>query len=74
MNGRVNIQEGGTPMFLYENVKVDDNILDRQKLNEWQKELFGIIKDPSYTYFSTIGKQANLNYTTEKFNMYACWV
>lgn len=24
MNGRVNIQEGGTPMFLYENVKVDD--------------------------------------------------
>ena len=53
------------------NVKVDDNILDRQKLNEWQKELFGIIKDPSYTYFSTIGKQANLNYTTEYLNRMA---
>ena len=24
MNGRVNIQEGGSPMFLYEAVKVDD--------------------------------------------------
>ena len=53
------------------NVKVDDNILDRQKLNEWQKELFGVIKDPSYTYFSTIGKQANLNYTTEYLNRMA---
>ena len=53
------------------NVKVDDNILDRQKLNEWQKELFGVIRDPSYTYFSTIGKQANLNYTTEYLNRMA---
>jgi hypothetical protein len=53
------------------NVKVDDNILDRQKLKEWQKELFGVIKDPSYTYFSTIGKQANLNFTTEYLNRMA---
>ena len=53
------------------NVKVDDNILDRQKLNEWQKELFGVIRDPSYTYFSTIGKQANLNFTTEYLNRMA---
>ena len=53
------------------NIKVDDNILDRQKLNEWQKELYGVIKDPSYTYFSTIGKQANLNFTTEYLNRMA---
>ena len=53
------------------NVKVDDNILDRQKLKEWQKELYGVIKDPSYTYFSTIGKQANLNFTTEYLNRMA---
>jgi len=47
------------------NVKIDNNILKQQKLNEWQQELFGVIKDPSYTFFATVGKQANLNFTLD---------
>ena len=47
------------------NVKIDNDILKQQKLNEWQQELFGVIKDPSYTFFATVGKQANLNFTLD---------
>ncbi len=52
-------------------VKVDDSILKNKKINEWQEELFGVIKDPSYTFFSTVGKQANLNFTTDYLNRIA---
>ena len=52
-------------------IKVDDAILKNKKVNEWQEELFGVIKDPSYTFFSTIGKQANLNFTTDYLNRIA---
>jgi hypothetical protein len=53
-------------------IKVDDTILQRKNyLNDWQEELFGVIKDPSYTYFATVGKQANLNFTTEYLNRIA---
>ena len=47
------------------NVKIDNDILKQQKLNAWQQELFGVIKDPSYTFFATVGKQANLNFTLD---------
>jgi len=50
------------------NVKIDDKILKRQELNAWQRELFGEIKDPSYTFLATVGKQANLNYTLDFLN------
>jgi len=50
------------------NVKIDNDILKQQKLNEWQQELFGVIKDPAYTFFATVGKQANLNYTLDYLN------
>jgi len=52
-------------------IKVDDSILQQKLVNEWQEELFGVIKDPSYTFFSTVGKQANLNFTTEYLNRIA---
>ena len=52
-------------------IKVDDSILKTKKLQDWQEELFGVIKDPSYTYFATVGKQANLNFTTEYLNRIA---
>jgi hypothetical protein len=52
-------------------IKIDDNILKRKKLEDWQQELFGIIRDPSYTFISTVGKQANLNFTTEYLNRIA---
>ena len=52
-------------------IKVDDSILKNKTVNEWQEELFGVIKDPSYTFFSTVGKQANLNFTTDYLNRMA---
>ena len=53
------------------NVKIDNSILKRKILNPWQEELFGVIKDPSYTFFATVGKQANLNYTLDYLNSIA---
>ena len=53
------------------NVKIDNSILKRKVLNPWQEELFGVIKDPSYTFFATVGKQANLNYTLDYLNSIA---
>jgi hypothetical protein len=49
-------------------IKMNDSILKTKKLNAWQEELFGVIKDPSYTFFATVGKQANLNYTLDFLN------
>ena len=50
------------------NIKIDNSILKKKILNPWQEELFGVIKDPSYTFFATVGKQANLNYTLDYLN------
>ena len=46
-----------------EAVKVNPSILNEKVLKPWQEELAGIIKDPRYTFYSTVGKQAHLNYT-----------
>ena len=53
------------------NVRIDNSILKNKVLNPWQEELFGVIKDPSYTFFATVGKQANLNYTLDYLNSIA---
>ena len=44
-------------------VSIKDAILKKSMVEPWQKELLGEIKDPSYTFFSTVAKQANLNGT-----------
>ena len=46
-----------------ESIAVRPNILNQKVLKPWQEELAGIIKDPRYTFYSTVGKQAHLNYT-----------
>ena len=46
-----------------ESVRVNPSILNEKVLKPWQEELAGIIKDPRYTFYSTVGKQAHLNYT-----------
>jgi hypothetical protein len=45
------------------NVTVQDKILTQKILKPWQRELAGVIKDPSYTFLNTVSKQAHLNYT-----------
>jgi hypothetical protein len=40
---------------------VKDEALRKKVLLPWQEEIAGIIKDPSYTFLATVGKQANLN-------------
>jgi ferritin-like metal-binding protein YciE len=44
-------------------VQVRDSIVRKSAVEPWQRELLGEIKDPSYTFFNTVGKQANLNAT-----------
>ena len=46
-----------------ESVRVNPGILRDKVLRPWQEELAGVIKDPRYTFYSTVGKQAHLNYT-----------
>jgi hypothetical protein len=46
-----------------ESVKLNPSILEKKVLAPWQEEISGIIKDPRYTFYSTINKQAHLNYT-----------
>ena len=44
-------------------IVIRDSILEKSVVQPWQKKLLGEIKDPSYTFFATVGKQANLNAT-----------
>ena len=46
-----------------EAVKLNPSVLEKRVLEPWQEELAGVIKDPRYTFYSTINKQAGLNYT-----------
>ena len=46
-----------------DNVTVQDRILTQKVLKPWQREIAGVIKDPSYTFLNTVSKQAHLNYT-----------
>jgi len=40
---------------------IKDEALRSKILKPWQEEIAGVIKDPSYTFLATVGKQANLN-------------
>ena len=44
-------------------ISINPSILKDKVLKPWQELLAGKIKDPRYTFISTIGKQSNLNYT-----------
>jgi len=66
-----NLPESNVSKTELAEIKIDDSILQQKLVNEWQEELFGVIKDPSYTFFATVGKQANLNFTTEYLNRIA---
>jgi hypothetical protein len=46
-------------------VKINNQILLKKIANPWQEEVFGVIKDPSYTFLATAGKMANLNFTLD---------
>jgi hypothetical protein len=46
-------------------VNPDPSILIQKVLDPWEQEVFGVVKDPKYTFVSTIGKLANLNYTVK---------
>jgi len=46
-----------------DNVVIRDSVLQNRVLKPWQRELAGVIKDPSYTFLNTVSKQAHLNYT-----------
>ena len=46
-----------------DSVVIKDSVLKNKVLEPWQEELAGLIKDPSYTFYSTVSKQGHLNYT-----------
>ena len=46
-----------------DSVVIKDNVLRNKVLEPWQEELAGLIKDPSYSFYSTVSKQGHLNYT-----------
>ena len=46
-------------------VRPDPSILIPKVLEPWDQEVFGVIKDPKYTFISTVGKLANLNYSVK---------
>ena len=51
-----------------ESVALNPSVLENKVLRPWQEELAGIIKDPRYTFYSTVNKQAHLNYTLKFMN------
>ena len=42
---------------------IKDNVIRPKVLEPWQEELAGLIKDPSYSFYTTVSKQGHLNYT-----------
>ena len=51
-----------------ESIALNPSVLENKVLRPWQEELAGIIKDPRYTFYSTVNKQAHLNYTLKFMN------
>ena len=49
-------------------VKLQTEILRKEILEPWQKEISGVIRDPRYTFYSTVAKQANLNFNIDYLN------
>jgi len=48
-----------------EAIKLDTSVIKSKKLDEWQEILAGRIKDPRYTFLSSVSKMASLNYTLD---------
>jgi len=46
-----------------DSVVIKDSVLRNKVLLPWQEELAGLIKDPSYSFYSTVSKQGHLNHT-----------
>ena len=46
-----------------DSVVIKDSVLKNKVLEPWQEELAGLIKDPSYSFYTTVSKQGHLNYT-----------
>jgi len=44
-------------------IRITNKILEERSVRPWQRHLLGEVKDPSYTFFATVGKQAHLNST-----------
>ena len=51
-----------------ESVSINPNILKPKQLEEWQRIVAGEIKDPRYTFYQTVLKQARLNANTKYLN------
>ena len=51
-----------------EGIRIQTEALKEKILEPWQREIAGVIKDPSYTFYATVMKQANLNSTIKYLN------
>jgi hypothetical protein len=49
-------------------IQPNAGILKEKVLDPWQRELYGVINDPAYTFLATTGKQANLTETMKFLN------
>ena len=52
-------------------VQVKSSVLEKKVLQPWQEEIFGIVRDPTYTFMATTGKLANVNFTVDYLNKIA---
>ena len=52
-------------------VQIKGSVLEKKVLQPWQEELFGIVRDPTYTFMATTGKLANVNFTVDYLNRIA---
>ena len=55
----------------FKELKIKGSVLEKKVLQPWQEELFGIVRDPTYTFMATTGKLANVNFTADYFNKLA---
>ena len=49
-------------------IQPNPGILKERVLDPWQRELYGVIDDPAYTFLATTGKQAHLTETMKFLN------
>ena len=49
-------------------IQPNAGILKEKVLDPWQRELYGVISDPAYTFLATTGKQAHLTETMKFLN------
>ena len=49
-------------------IQPNPGILKQKVFDPWQRELYGVIDDPAYTFLATTGKQAHLTETMKFLN------